>query len=369
MIKRLLLLNGLSIFNVVLYHASAWGFIAMFWWTDRYLPVAVPNFDQKFGLTYFTLRSIEQYIIYSIPAFLFVSGFFISVATGRRQATISWKLIGARIKALVIPYLIWSTVMLFMEFFQGRTFSPLDILRILLTGQATEAFYFVPLLVQLYILAPFIVPIAKKNWKALLLVAWLIEFGIRSLNYGFTLGIDIPILHQLGFLTNAWLFPVRIFWFVLGIVVGFHLGSFRPTLKLIRWGLVAGAIFFFLVGVIEWEVLLQRSGEAWIAPYESVIDGFYALAFILAFLSFENLKIPLSKHFEVLGTKSYGIYLSHSLVIILTSKLVYRFVPQILQYQIIFQPLLIVLGLGVPLVLMALLNRSPFRRYYVYLFG
>jgi peptidoglycan/LPS O-acetylase OafA/YrhL len=353
----------------VLYHASAWGFIAMFWWTDRYLPVTVPNFDQKFNLTYFSLRTIEQYVIFSIPAFLFVSGYFIAVATGRRQSTISWKLVGARIKTLIIPYIIWSVVMLLLEFVQGRAFNPAEILLILFTGRATEAFYFVPLLIQLYILAPFLVLLAKKNWKLLLLVAFLIEFSIRGMGYLFTLGIDSPGLDQLAVLTNAWFFPARIFWFVMGIVVGFHLKSFREALNRFRWALAAVTIFLLILGIVEWEFLLQRSGEVWIAPYETMVDGFYALSFILAFLAFEELKLPFSKRFENLGLKSYGIYLSHTLVIILASKIVYRFAPQILGYQIIFQPLLIFLGLGVPLVLMEIMNRSPARKYYVYLFG
>jgi hypothetical protein len=48
MIKRMLYLNGLAVLTVILYHSSAWGFIGMFFWTDRYRPVSVPNFDQLF---------------------------------------------------------------------------------------------------------------------------------------------------------------------------------------------------------------------------------------------------------------------------------------------------------------------------------
>jgi len=46
----------------------------MFWWTDRYLPVSVPNFDQFGGPSYYFYRVLEQLVIFMIPAFFFVSG-------------------------------------------------------------------------------------------------------------------------------------------------------------------------------------------------------------------------------------------------------------------------------------------------------
>ncbi len=39
MVNRLLLLNGLAAIMVAFHHAAAYGFNAMFRWTDRYLPV------------------------------------------------------------------------------------------------------------------------------------------------------------------------------------------------------------------------------------------------------------------------------------------------------------------------------------------
>jgi hypothetical protein len=97
---------------VILYHASAWGFIAMFFWTDRYRPVTVPNFDMLGGATYFSLRAIEQLIIYGIPTFMFVSGFFIAISTGRSQKAVPWRLVYERIKNLAIPFVLWSLIIL-----------------------------------------------------------------------------------------------------------------------------------------------------------------------------------------------------------------------------------------------------------------
>ena len=152
MIRRLLLLNGLAAIGVVVNHATGWGFIALIWWTDRYLPVTVPDFSQINTTSYYVLRGLEQLIMFSIPAFLFVSGYFIAFATKKNERTVSWNVIGARVKYLLTPYLIWSVLVLFAKFLQGYEPSIGRVTKILLTGGAAEPYYYVPLLVQFYIL-------------------------------------------------------------------------------------------------------------------------------------------------------------------------------------------------------------------------
>lgn len=368
MIKRLLYLNGLAVLTVILYHSSAWGFIAMFYWTDQYRPVNVPNFDMLGSPSYFALRGIEQLIIYGIPAFLFVSGFFIAISTRRSEKTIGWKLIVSRVKNLIIPFVIWSLVILGLEIAQGARYSVLELIRTLVLGQTTDAYYFVPVLVQMYLLSPFLVPLARNNWKLLLAAAGVLQVFVMLLHYTQILNLGV-VTGPLSVLTRSWFFPGFIFWFALGIVIGFHLDAFKPTLVRLRWFFVAGLVMFFVIGIFEWEYLLQASGEAWIGPRETLIDNFYALFFLLTFLAFQTTRLPLPGQLSELGTKSYGIYLVHSPVLEYTARIIYNFVPFLLAYQILFQPILYAAGLGIPLLLMAVVNRSPFRRYYSYLFG
>jgi surface polysaccharide O-acyltransferase-like enzyme len=119
MVKRLLILNGVAIVAAVLYHTTGWGFTALFWWTDRYLPVPVPNFEQLGGTVYYVLRFLEQLVIFAIPAFLFVSGYFVAVAAGRTQKTVNWKLIRSRIINLAIPFVLWSVLILAAKILEG----------------------------------------------------------------------------------------------------------------------------------------------------------------------------------------------------------------------------------------------------------
>ena len=78
-LRRLLILNGLAIIGVILFHAAGWGFVAIFAWSDRYMPVMETVSDQRGSAPYNALRLVEQLVVFSIPAFLFVSGFFIAL--------------------------------------------------------------------------------------------------------------------------------------------------------------------------------------------------------------------------------------------------------------------------------------------------
>jgi len=369
MYRRLLYLNGIAILFVVLYHATGWGFTAMFWWTDRYLPVSVPNFDQFGGPNYYALRAIEQLIIFAIPAFLFVSGFFVAFASGRNRSTIGWDVVFTRIKNLLIPFLLWSVLTLGLDMLLGRTFTALEFVETIVLGQSTPAFYFVPVLIQLYLLSPFLVPLARTRWKLLLVVAGLIHFSVVGLRYLNLLGLDIPILEPFLVLTRSWLFPGYLFWFTFGIVTGLHLNSFKPFIQRVKWLMLAAAGILFFVGLYEWEMLLRGSGQDWISPSETIVDNLYAGALLLAYLGFDQVLLPLAKRMEQLGARSFGIYLSHSLVLTVVAKAVYHLTPWMLQYQIIFIPVLVVLGLGIPLALTEIMDRSPARKYYSYVFG
>ncbi len=370
MVRRLLLLNGLAILGVILFHASGWGFVAMFSWTHRYLPVTSPNYDLVGSPAYYILRVIEQLVVFSIPAFLFVSGYFIAFAAGRQQSTISWSIIGARIKNLLIPYLVWSFVVLVLYFFEGKRYTPVEYLRLLLTGETNPAYYYVILLSQFYLISPFLVPVARERWKLLLVVTALIQLSVQLLQYPTLLGLELPAAFQPFIdVVPKWFFPARIFWFSFGMVFGFHLQQFKAWVIQFKWTLLAILLFTFVLGLPEWELYFRMSGSGWLNPRETFIDTIYAAAFLLTFIAFDGLAVPFSKQISDLGVKSFGIYLVHSPVMEYTARAIYHLAPWLLAYQILLQPILIVLGLAVPLLLMAAVKRSPARGAYQYLFG
>lgn len=370
MIRRLLYLNGVSITCVILFHAAGMGFVAMFAWSHRYLPAGVPATSQIGSPEYFFLRTIEQVIIFCIPAFFFVSGYFIAVATGKNRSTVSWDVVWARLKMLLIPYLIWTFIILAMQVvLEGKVLTLRRLFSDVFTGSTNEVMYFVPVLTQFYLLSPLIVWLAKKNWKLLLMVVFVLQIGVQLLAYPMFLGLDMPNAAALPALVPKWTFLTKILWFPLGTIFGLNLERFKPFLLRWRWFFLATAVLAIPIGMLEWELFFRLSGQEWLPHRETLVDTVYGITVILSFLAFAETKLPLPKQMERLGKESYGIYLTHALFITYTAKAIYHLTPQLLGYQLVLQPILILVGFAGPLLLMYAFERSPLRRYYKYIFG
>ena len=140
-------------------------------------------------------------------------------------------------------------------------------------------------------------------------------------------------------------------------------------LRSYKWLLLGISLASIPIGLLEWELFFGLSGLEWLDHRATLVDTIYSVALVFSFLGFGDTKLPLSKTLGDLGVKSYGIYLVHAIVIWYAAKVFYHFTPWLLGQQIILQLILFVLGLGVPLILMAIVNRLPVRRYYKYLFG
>ena len=369
MLRRLLMLNGMAILGVVLFHAAGWGFTAMFAWTHRYLPVSAPNFDQMGTLSYYTLRGFEQLAVFSIPAFLFVSGIFIAIATGRNREALNWSTVGARIRNLVLPYLLWSALLMLASFAQSRSLSLRAVLVNLLTGRTNPAYYFVPLLIQFYLLAPLITRFARRRWLPLLIVAGLMQLAVQLLYYPALINVKAGALQPIINVVPKWFFAARFFWFTLGVVAGFHMQALERFVRRFGGWALGMALVFFPLGIVEWEIMQELSGQPWLAHRETVLDSAFAAAVIFGFLGFNRASVPYSEQLDDLGSKSYGIYLIHSPVMEYASRILYHVAPWVLAWQLLLQPLLVVLGLGIPLSMMAVVARSPMRTYYRYAFG
>ena len=369
MVRRLLYINGLAIIAVVMFHAAGMGFVAMFFWYQRYAGGMITPGMWVGTPAYFGLRFIEQVIVFAIPAFLFVSGYSIAIATGKNQQTVSWKLIFSRMRYLVIPYLIWTTVVLLLNILEMKTISLPVILLAFLIGNSNEVLYFVPLLLQFYLISPFLVRWARQNWKILLLVTAVLQILVQLSSYPEFLGLNSPFFDMLSRLTPKWFFLSRIFWFPLGIVCGFHPVELRQRFTPFRLALLVVTVLLIPIGIAEWELYYQLSGQEWLSHRETLLDSLFTITLLLSVLTLEEKSLLWLNPIGRLGSKSYGIYLTHAIFIQYTARLIYHFAPGLLGYPLLLQSLLIAVGFGIPLALMALVDHSPFRRYYSYLYG
>jgi hypothetical protein len=276
MLKRLLYFNGLAILSVILTHANTWTYIAMISWTDRYRAVTVPNFDQVGSLDYFIMFFLRGITGFCITAFLFVSGFFLAIATGRTQSTIPWKVVISRIKYLLVPYLVWFFIAVLFNLLEGKPDTLIKYLSMIITGGIRGPYYYVPLLIQFYLLSPLLVYLAKFNWKLLLIIVVVIQLMTQVLLYFEMFQIHSNLLPP-G-IVPTWLFPTRIFWFAFGIIAGFHLQQLKELLVRYKWQLVASTIIFLILSTLEREYIFIAKVQI---PVETTITSLYALSFIL----------------------------------------------------------------------------------------
>ncbi len=367
--KRLFLLNGVAILGVALNHAAGWGQIAMFQWAHRYQPVTMTNYDQLGSLAYYVLLVTRQLTLFGVAAFLFVSGFFIAFAARGSQATLSWKMVWVRIRNLLVPYLIWSVAIFAFDYVLRISYSPLQYLAKFFTTGAIGPYYFVPLLCYLYLLSPFLVPIARTRARLLLYIAALVQLSTMSLRYFRVFQIPIPMLDQLITYAPDWSLPRWIFFFVLGLVSGFHLEPLKQWLERAKWELLAALVPLALLSIVEPEVIFRVTGidMRWVPLLIST--GLYSVAFILCFLAFDTVSLPMARIFYYLGSRTYGIYLLHMKIMEIVGRASYHFFPWLLAHQIAYQPVLLLCGLGGPLLLMTVIAKSPARNCYRYLFG
>ncbi len=370
MSRRLLFLNGMGIIGVVLHHGIHWVLTGMFWWTDRYQPASpIPNFDQIGSVNYWVIRLIDQVFYMAVPIFLLVSGFFAAYAIGRGSTKTSWRIVFNRIKFLLYPYILWTIIILALRMVQGERFSPGQLASIFVWGKVTVPFYYVPLLIQLYLLSPFIIALAQRRWKLLLAIAIIVQLPVVSAYYYSFFQLDIPGIQKfIPMAKSAYLLNTGI-WFVLGVIMKLHLSGFKRLLARINRFLLPSLILVGVIALLEWALVRQISGREWIAPSVTFFDRIFALLFILTYLSFQNKKLPYSRPISTLGSKTYGIYMAHMPVLDLSAKAVYHVAPGLLASPLLFWFVLTTIGLSIPLLLMAGVKRSPLHRIYIYVFG
>jgi len=351
MVRRFLSLNGIAALMIPFHHAAAYGLQIMFFWGEGTF-----NFERLNSFAYFITLLIRQLDSFAIPTFLFVSGYF-TVFTAKNKNI--WPPIIKRSMQFVWPFLIWTFVHFLLLRVVPKTIS-----------EVLTQYYYIPLLIQLYLLAPLFNRLATANWKLLLLITGALQFSVMSLRYLNSLGIILPYLDTLIELTPLWFFPARIFYFTMGVVIGNHFQIFKNWLSKSRYVLLLIVIISGSLTLVEYQLVTALSNKAWLGPsFIGISRTVYAVFFNLAFLGFDDLKLPMKKQLQSLGGQSMGLYLMNTPVIYVVSSLIFKVAPLLWENQLAYQSILIITGLFIPLWCMQLIRKSPFRFSYRYIFG
>jgi peptidoglycan/LPS O-acetylase OafA/YrhL len=348
MSRQLGAFSGLAIALIVLNHAITLGI-------DAQVPAgfsAIGGWEQ-------TLLSILQALgMFAVPIFLFISGNFVAYAAQGNPPRLSSKFLWSTLRHILIPYLIWSILFYILVLFvHDKRYSLVDYVKNLLVGYP---YHFIPLLLFYYLVSPFLVILGKRYALPMLILVGIYQiFSMNVLHPGmlafsfpaWTRWLTLPVLRQ----TLAdWAI-----YFPLGLSFGLHANVLLPWLKRWNWLLLLSTVIVFFVGVLDAYKVITF-------PFASFICQ---TTFVLALPAISRQSIPIFRQFEDLGKRSYGLYLTHLIIIDLSLLVLGLILKGIIGLHIVLFPLLFVMGLFIPLGIMNLASRGRVKRAYRYVFG
>jgi hypothetical protein len=342
-------LRGLAILLVILNHTITLGYWDTLKW--GYPPL------EKWGTILITAFGQLGWI--AVPTFLFISGGFFAYAAQGNPPRLTYKVVLANLLHILWPYLIWSIIFYILLFLgHGEKFSLFGYVKNLIVGYP---FNFVPLIVFYYLLSPILVLLMNRfGWVPVItIIAGYQIFLINIVNSGI-LGLSFP--EWMNIFVPPVLSRTMADWgvyFPLGLIYSLKIKNISPWLEKYKWVFAVFTLIFYILSVIK---TVSNIGF----PF---VEFIFPLAFVLFSTSINRNSIPMVRELEYVGKRAYGLYLT-DLIVIDTSLLIIRaFLPWMIMYQIILQPLLFSLALTIPLSLMNGIESLPKRSVYRYVFG
>jgi len=159
------------------------------------------------GFMHFNLF-LRQFLNCAVPIFLAISGFFI----GRKNfENGSYGIfLQKQIPRVYIPMLIWSIPWLLLSLHQGELLSK-SLVRVFVGDMSMSIFYFIILIMQYYILTPFIQRANTQFGGKYAVIITLI--GITLFDYLLRIkSVNVPLVGSAG------LFPVWLIFYVMGVL-------------------------------------------------------------------------------------------------------------------------------------------------------
>ncbi len=266
-----------------------------------------------------------QYLVVLIPwrlsafvvqGFIFLSG--LKLFLNKSEKINYRKFFKGRFLHIVLPYVAW--VFIYYIYFCSHDFFAFnwaDFFKYTLTGDLVGHFYFIIIIIQFYILTPLWINLVKRTNSTLLIVF--------SLVLTVVLGQNLPDIIKLffrdfNFQYNDRVFTTYLVYWVAGCYAGLFYEKFKKALNNNRIFITLAFLFSSVFDAIL--SYLAFSGKHSV-PYLDSVHLLYCISAICFFymlaLSFREKessgKFRFSKIIKSIDKVSFGIYLSHCLII------------------------------------------------------
>lgn len=271
-------------------------------------PVSVLD---KTGLPYMAVMSLWRLSSFVVQGFIFLSGF--KMFFGRKDKFEPGKFYWAKVKNIVLPYVLW--VIIFYFYFRSRGFVPQQnniaaIAKHIFVGDLVGHFYFIPTIIQFYLLAPLWILFEKKVKPGVAIIASLAAMLAFSAAFK-------------NFIYNDRIFTTYLFYFVAGIYAGARYDEFTGLIKK-YFGVVAA--FFAITAIANVSLsYISFSGIKHIPFLEYVHIAYCISAIFFCYgAALRWNKIAQNRLVKNIDRASYYIYLVHPIFIYIIDGLMYQ---------------------------------------------
>lgn len=253
------------------------------------------------------------------PIFAVISAFLLTSSTLKREFELSY-FIKSRFTKILIPYILWTTLYLILRILLSNTYYPAGtpIIKYYLLGTAEIHLYFILVVIQFYVLFPFVHKLKKG---APLIIAYVIGTLINAL--WLSCGSGAVTLHNemLNTFVNSKAFILNwIPFFFLGI-------GYAKYYKEINDIVLKYKIYFKIIGILLFIDLIIKIDTTNLYGSTNIANIVYIpifLALLIIFYNHVKNHTLLTQTLTVIGNYSMGIYLIHVFII-----MVYRQTPYV----------------------------------------
>ena len=349
MSRQLGALSGLSILLILVNHTI-----------ELALSLSVRSgYPPLSGWQHYLLTFLQGLGVFAVPTFLFISGSFVAYAAQGDPPHLPRKFMVSSLRHILLPYVIWSLVFyIFVYFLLDVQISVLGYIKNLIVG---SPFHFVPLLVFWYLLSPLLVRYGKTRYAVVFLcLVALFQLMLLNILRPGILGFHFP--GWMDSLAPPVLRTTLAEWaiyFPMGLVFGLNAAKVLPWSRRLAWLFGGLTVVVFLVGLLAALQIIHAPLARYLCP----------LPFILMLPGIKRESIPLARKLERVGRRTYGIYLTHQIVIYVVAEILLGLLPALAGLPMLLSLLLFIAALEVPLLVMEAIARGPAKQAYRYVFG
>ncbi|MFT9849644.1 acyltransferase [Aneurinibacillus sp. REN35] len=304
---------------------------------------------------------------FAVPLFVFISGMVLANRYYKEYSLKSfyWK----RFKSIIPAYFIFSILYIWFNN-QDLIFDFKQLLKMIFWANASYHLWYFALIVQLYIIYPFVIKLyifaEKRNEvTAFVLTAFFIQL-ILNLIY-ILLVLNVPSVIQMANYIQVFSY---LFYFSTGIYIACNFDNFKKIITSIN-GSRLSIIFVSFTIIMAALFLYGLSKNPFFesVPYLFLViprmlePFYYIITFIFIFKIKSSIHTTLIKVIESLGAYSFGIYLIHPLIISITVQKLQLI--NVYSNQWIFYPIVLFMALVGSYLFVYIISFFPYSHYYI----